>query len=535
MENNINNKDKLNDIIENLIISNKDNDYILQRIQYHIENLGNVICHENKKYEERVSRANNLNYELDNFYKIFLTNNQYYYMSNNCNFYEYDGKTYKIVKEDDIHYKLLSTITEEGRLVQWKHKTKLNIIKKIKERSLLYSIPETYTIQNAIKFLLTYVFETKSDVKYFLTLLGDIILKKNGDLLFFVSPHTKKIISLIDATCYITTGISCIHNFISKYHDSHNLKNYRVLRNKINEVSLDIIKDSINKIGIDLIGVACYYSKRYESSENFLFHKSDSSMKKFTLYFYKHSQNEIITEFINDSIIVIDKKDDSKSNSNLEISWKKMHYIWKLFLAEKNIPNIIYSNTLKEILKQKLQYKSDTDVTFLNITSKFLPNIKYFLDFWNDNIMYIKNDFDDEFEIDEIHMLYKNKLKNENENDMSYEDILNIITHFYSSNVDIIDNKYLLNIKCKLWDKSKDIGIFLEFIKSNLNSSEKTDEQLISFEEMYSHYQMFCKNILYKNNSSFIVSKYYFEKYLLYFLGSFVRFDKFIEVLWLTN
>ena len=38
MENNIDSKIQLNDIIENLILSNKDNEYILQRIQYHIQN-----------------------------------------------------------------------------------------------------------------------------------------------------------------------------------------------------------------------------------------------------------------------------------------------------------------------------------------------------------------------------------------------------------------------------------------------------------------------------------------------------------------
>ncbi len=529
-----NNKNKLNDIIENLILSHKDNDYILQRIQYHIENLGNVLNNENKKYEERVHRTNNLNNELDSFYKIFLANNQYYYMPNNGNFYEYDGKTYKIIKEDDIHYKLLTTITEEGKLLEWKYKTKLNIVKKIKDRSLLNSTPETYTIQNCIKFLLSYMFDSKSDAKYFLTLLGDFILKKNNDLLYFVSPYSKKIISLIDANCYATTGISCIGGFITKYHDSHNLKNYRIIRNKTNEISVDIIKDNINKICIDLICVASYYSKRYESSENFLFNKSDSSMKNFTLYFYNNTQNDIIDNFCKECIIV-----NNNTNTNSEISWKKMHYIWKLYLADKNIPNIIYSNSLKEILKQRYNHKIDNDVVFLSVTSKYLPNIKYFLDFWYDNITYEKNNFDDEFEIDEIHMLYKNKLKtnkNESDYDMTYEDILNIITHFFSNNIDIIDNKYILNIKCKLWNKSNDINIFLEFIKNNINISDKINEELISFEELYSHYQTFCKNILYKDvNLSFIVSKYYFEKYLSYFLRDYIKFEKFIDILWLTS
>ena len=44
-----------------------------------------------------------------------------------------DGKDYFIVKEDDILHKLLSTISKERTLLQWKHKTKAIIIKQIKE------------------------------------------------------------------------------------------------------------------------------------------------------------------------------------------------------------------------------------------------------------------------------------------------------------------------------------------------------------------------------------------------------------------
>mgnify|MGYP000020444832 CR=1 FL=1 len=46
----------------------------------------------------------------------------------NSLYYEYDGKTYKVVKDDDIHYRLLSTITDEGKLIQWKHNYRNQLI-----------------------------------------------------------------------------------------------------------------------------------------------------------------------------------------------------------------------------------------------------------------------------------------------------------------------------------------------------------------------------------------------------------------------
>ena len=85
----------------------KDNHYILNRLQTYLTNLPNMLESENKKYEERVSRINELTMEHDNFHKVFLSKHQYYYMPYNNIYYEYDGKTYQIVKDDDIHHNLL--------------------------------------------------------------------------------------------------------------------------------------------------------------------------------------------------------------------------------------------------------------------------------------------------------------------------------------------------------------------------------------------------------------------------------------------
>jgi hypothetical protein len=125
-----------------------------------------------------MNRTTELTNEHEIFCKIFLSKNKYFYLpSNNC-YYEYDDKTYKIIKEDNIHYQLLSTITNEKKLVQWKHKTKTHIVKLIKEKHLFKSIPETYTIQTVLGFLQSTLFDTKDGAKYFLTILGDNILKK---------------------------------------------------------------------------------------------------------------------------------------------------------------------------------------------------------------------------------------------------------------------------------------------------------------------------------------------------------------------
>ena len=473
--------------INDLFTKYKDNQYILQRLQTHLNNLPTMLETENKRYEERVSRMNELTMEQDNFYKVFLSKHQYYYMPYNNIFYEYDGKTYKIIKEDDIHHHLLSTITDEGKLMAWKHKTKQNIIRQIKDRTLFKSIPETYTIQNVLGFLNT-IFETKTETKYFLTIIGDCILKKNVEnisetgncsLMFFVNSNTKKFVSLIDSIAYITTGNSIMNNFISKYHDSHNLVSYRLIKtnDNFNSIATDFIKDILNKIGIDLLCVAAHYSERYNNSDQFLTNlPKEDPIKQYSMFFSLNTIDKIIGTFITQCIepvstnnIFTNANANTNTNTNLNattynLSWKNMHYIWKLYLSSITVPNMIYSNNLKVLLKTQLTYEETTsnttiytlgssDIVFTNVTSKFLPSVSSFLSFWEKHITITtseENIFDDEYEIDEISSIYK--LTNKSTN-ISDKEIIKMIWHYFYPQVEVIDNKYITNIRCNLWCK----------------------------------------------------------------------------------
>jgi hypothetical protein len=50
-------------------------------------------------------------------------------------------------------------------------------MKRIKENSLLKSIPESYTIQSVLDLLYPTFFPSKVEAKYFLTILGDNIFE----------------------------------------------------------------------------------------------------------------------------------------------------------------------------------------------------------------------------------------------------------------------------------------------------------------------------------------------------------------------
>jgi hypothetical protein len=533
-----NNKEKNNDpqiLLKNLFAKYSNHPYMLNRLNSHLNNLESILESEHKRHEEKVLRINELMCEQENFYKIFLSKHQYYHMPYNNVFYEYDGQTYKVVKEDHINYHLLSTITDEGKLTVWKHKTKQTLLKKIKERNLFKSIPETYTIQNVLS-ILSNVFCTKNEAKYFLTVIGDCILKKNNveTNIFFVNQELKKIIMTIDSINYFTTGNTIMNHFVSKYHDSHKLPSYRIMHaNNESNVSFDFITEVVSKFGIDFLCVATHYSERYSNSDNYLLTKADANIREVCMFFYNNPISNIIESFVSQCL---EKADDTHC-----LTWKNMHYIWKSYLTNMNVPNVLYSNNLKVMLKEKLPHNElpNGDILFSNVTSKLLPSIANFLSFWEKHIFLCEGEeddaFDNEYEIDELLTLYRNSclcLGGQIKDD----EMVKIISHYFYPNVEVIDKKYVTNIKCNLWDKQSDIKEMLKHYKELHKEHKEIKDNLLSIDELYEAYKDYIHaKCVVEKNANPIVSKQFFEKFVSFYLMDYLKFDKFITSEWLQK
>jgi hypothetical protein len=311
----------------------------------------------------------------------------------------------------------------------------------------------------------------------------------------------------------------------------------------------------LNKIGIDLLCVAAHYSDRYTNSDIFLQNKSDETNKQYSMFFVNNSNDKIATDFIKQCLDLSTNVNTTNATANLStnsLSWKNMHYIWKQYLSSINIPNMLYTNGLKELLKGKLLHSSgESDVIFLNVTSKYLPSVSSFLSFWEKHIAILDNNvsFDDEYEVDEITTLYKSsEFKNVS---ISDKDIIKMINHYYSPQVEVIDNKYITNIRCNLWIKHEDIRSHLETFKAGqkMNTSNNvqsvisnniinnnSNKELISFDELYKSYKSYCvaKQIVDKQVNP-IVSKQFFEKFLLHELQQYIQFDKFVSSQWIND
>jgi len=529
---------KCTETIKTLIEKYKDDEYMTNRIYNHIVNyLPNTLDNEIKNHEKRVNRNNYLTNEQQIFIQVFLSKNKYFYLPNNNFFYEYDGEKYLIVKEDDVIHKLLSTISNDRILLQWKYKTKINIIKQIKDRSLFNSIPETDTIQNVLNVLYPAIFHSKNTAKYFLTIIGDNILKKHSNNIILVSPKMKQIVNELDNVALSSIGFNnTTNNFMTKYHENHSYENCRLI--KINEnFSIDVWRELLKKIGLDLLCVAAHYSKRYETADQFIENKSDEDLTSYVYYLKNTNPNNIVVDFCNKYII--------ESNSECKMEWKNLHFVWKQFLSSCNLPNVIYSNTLKNILKEKYIYDNDDD-SFMGITSKYLPVHSDFIKFWENTItiQISENDtytnavvnnihpllFDNEIEIDELCSLFKYWSKQHpsqlmSNGNISEENILKILKHFFPM-VEIIEDKFVINVCCNLWNKMNDINSSFEYIKEQIKIEHKL--ALISFDDAYNYYYKFCN----LKSLNFIVSKRYFEKYLYFKIADHIVYEKFIETEW---
>jgi hypothetical protein len=497
----------------------KDEPYMLQRIDIHLKNLPVILEQEKRKYNERVCRFNELTMEHENFHKVFLSKYQYFYSPHNNNYYEYDGKTYSMISEDYIYYNLLSTISNEGKLTQWKYKTKQTIIKKIKERNLFKSMPESYTIQTVLNFLQSF-FNSNADTKYFLSVIGDCILKKNTDsLLYFVSSNLKTLINSIDIIMNNVSGFGVTNNFITKYHETHNLQQYRLIKsNESRQISSELMNDTLKHIGLDLICVATHYSDRYGNSDACLTIEPECS-KDYVLYFTNNSIESIIESFISECIQVV------SSDTNSLLTKKDMIRIWKIYLSNLDIPSVIYSQQLQEILMSKLEHNGNIENTiFTNVTSKYLPVVSSFLSFWDSHIQITQNPFD-EYEIDELYKMCKITLTDKK---MPQSSIIKIITNCFSPSVEIVDGKYVKGITCDLWNKKDDINEFLRsFIETNKNDNKK---DIISFDELYQSYQSYFKaKRTVEQVNYMIVSKNYFETFIQKELTQHIIFDKFVS------
>jgi hypothetical protein len=471
----------------------------LDKIKQVIYNLDSFIKHEelNKiKKEERATQVWNKQQQFMNiFFDLYKIS---YYHPSNCYFILDGGKIFKLITEDDLTHKLLLNLSKSELLSNYKHKTRSYMIKKIKENKLFLENPSNEIEGNIINIFKNEIFNCDKRSKFLLTLIGDHLLKKNNGNLYYINSDLKKIIMLIEELIYSSNGFLInISNipFITRYHENQDKLKYKLLYSKTN-INFDLIKEFFNTNSINFIVVCCYLSNKYENANKLLEkYKEDQQFYNYVNYFSFYDDKNIVKTFIENSLTKVE------TTSDFVISWKNMHYIWKLYLELNDLPNMMYISNLKEFLKDEITY-CEVSENFLNITSKYLPKISNFLYFWDNNFYILENDQELLFELDiydleieELIFLYKEKTGNL----ISELEVINILNHF-AGNL-IIENKCIINVKCYIWNKFEDLKLFFDKSPA-LNNNFNLDIL----------YESYCNYL--ENENKYKSSKNYFSKYI---------------------
>ena len=280
--------------IHNCFTKYENNPFMLSKIHH-------VICNQLPNMLEKIERQQlpeDLTPEHDCFIQTFLTNNHYFYNANTDNYLYYDGIHYQLYNEDDILHQVLSSISKDRNLISWKKRTMINVMKRIKENNILKSVPESITIQNVLDLLYPTLFNSKTEAKYFLTVIGDNIHRKNRNLIHFIHPYSKTFLRELNKICMYIFGINLFNTFKYKYHE-HEYKNCRLV--KINEcvknegLWLPSITDNI----LDILCVASYYSLLYNCSDEFIINGTNSIIKNHIFYLKNHKKEDITDNFLN--------------------------------------------------------------------------------------------------------------------------------------------------------------------------------------------------------------------------------------------
>ena len=572
-----------------------DNEYVLERIHAYVKTqLPQAIKNYQAAHAERETRKKSLELLADEITETFLNKTKYFYCQQSELYFTYNNQVrYSVIHEDEIHHRILSftssapstfgasadsvtisapvseassasaapstfgasassagcpnentSISTSGANIAsaTKYKIKNKIIKSIQSRDILSSIPESRTIQHVIGLIYPALFRTRDHAKYFLTILGDVLLKKSAPLIYFIPPASKDFIKDLGGECYGLFG-SGSNTFATafkfKYYD-HQYKDCRIVdihapAAAASSVSVSVsvsvsaahdhpahlrlshmpeLKSSI----IDLFCVAAHYSHRFRSADGFLDHHCKTPEVATHAWFFRaRTEQQIISEFVDHST--------EPASSENGITMPNMLYLWKLYLADFRLPSMIFAASLRSKLADYAAASAASSAStppdiFPNRTSRYLPVVTQFRRFWGEQCFI--NDTEIELEIDELSTLFNEYVGAGAASDAT---LLGILRHFYPDII-IEDDKYILNMGCLLWDKKAEINEYLERFKTQCIT------QNLSFPQpLYNAYEYYCGKC-YLAAKRRIISKRYFEKYFVEEYAEYLDENGMITLKW---
>ena len=157
-----------------------------------------------------------------------------------------------------------------------------------------------------------------------------------------------------------------------------------------------------------------------------------------------------------------------------------------------------------------------------------------------------------ELEVDEMMSLLRKwgEMNNVTVYGLTDHNLLDLINYYYPL-VEIVEEKYITNMRCILWDKTQDIISALNQkqleirLESNIliaNIDRPISPSSYKSISIYDMYQYYCKYMALQNtknvhlnniyNRGLVVSKLYFDKYIQDNMAEYILDDNFISPDW---
>jgi hypothetical protein len=370
--------------------------------------------------------------------QTFFLEHIVYYIQTSGLYVYYKRHQYVIFTEDDILHLIFNNLNVYPLYTSIKQQIKQKIHKKIKESSLYNTIPDSVTLQNVISFLHPLFFPTKNGSKYFMTILGDIIMKKTN-LYYFLDHSMKPFIKKLQKLISIYFCSNQLAQFKFKFCD-HPPELSRLI--KTNPINFTYIKCD-ESFYINLICCSIHYSNRFNNGDIFLEDMTNQTLRQEVLWIKETKKEDVLKDFIESYF----------HTSDSEIHEKDMNFLWKLYLKQKNCIHLLQKN-IQDDLSQLINYNAPY---FINITSMKLPFVKKFNSFWN---KYMYEDKTEKYlELTEILSLFIEH--NQKYHDMNEQKIKDILQYYYPD-IFIVENRYINNMGCLLWNKKEDLSSFFK-------------------------------------------------------------------------
>lgn len=498
----------LHEALDNLSEKYKGNEHMTKRLAHHINHVLPAALSSAEEAQRAVAkRRQDLAEGSEQFMAGFLAQNRYFYLPHPEVFLRYDGEHFTASSDDDIQHQILSEISQGGKLRPWKHKVARALLKSVRERSPLDSIPESPTIQAVLNSLVPAFFSTRDAAKYFITVVGDGLRshETHKGLVYLTPPCLRELVRALSVEIFTHFGSSSALQSLKFKHYDHSYAKCRLLPPGTHHPSQVLCLEKIVRHSIDFLCVSAHYSVRFGGADGFLANGCHSiSTQQHALYLCNSSPEALVESFISTYVQPCPQR---------HIQTKNMIFIWKKYLSENRLPSVIFHSALKELLKSRLEYNEAQDV-FVGVTSPYVPMVAAFLKFWDTTIVDDPQAQDEELETDELRTLFRHWAR-EHSVPLGCADpcLLELIHHFYPD-VHVEDGRVLVDLRCRIWDKQ---GVVRDAVDLYLASAEEGTTLTLS--AAYSCYVQRPSDIRAR------VGKRFFEKHARDILGATVDKD----------